>query len=383
MTMHVAMNGFFWDRPDTGSGQYLFHLARQLVQNNPELRMTILYPDLGREPDLALPERCRWQPVAARPGDLGKVLFEQIGFPRACRRLGADLIHVPYWGSPLRSPSPTVVTVHDLIPMVLREYRGGALARFYTSLVAAAARGAQHVITDSSASKADVTTRLAIPEARVTAIHLAADEHFQPGSADRAVLDRYGLPESYVLYLGGFDIRKNVSGLLHAYSFVGPAIGDEYPLVLAGRFPPTVSRRFPDIRGLMQELALGGWVKMTGFVDEADKLAIYRGAAVVVQVSTYEGFGLTALEAMACGKPVVVSDRSSLPEVVGPAGFVLDPDDHRGIAGAIIACAIQDGLREELRELGLAQAARFSWSLTANRTLEVYRQVLGRPAMRD
>ena len=377
MMMHVAMNGFFWDRPDTGSGQYLFHLARQLVQNDPELGITILYPDLGPKPNLPLPDRCRWQAVAARPGDLGKVLFEQVGFPQACRRLGVDLIHVPYWGSPLRCPSPTVVTVHDLIPMVLREYRGGVLARLYTSLVAAAARGAQHVITDSFASKTDVATRLAIPEARVTAIHLAADERFEPGRADPGVLDRYGLPESYVLYLGGFDIRKNVGGLLHAYSFVGPTIGDDYPLVLAGRLPPNVSGRFPDIQGLMRRLELGGWVRMTGFVDEADKLAIYRGAAVVVQVSYYEGFGLTALEAMACGKPVVVSDRSSLPEVVGSAGFVLDPDDYRGIAGAIIACAIQDGLREELRELGLAQAARFSWSLTANQTLGVYRQVLG------
>jgi glycosyltransferase involved in cell wall biosynthesis len=377
MTMHVAINGFFWDRPDTGSGQYLAHLARHLLRNEPELRVTILYPDLGRQPDLSLLDRCRWLPVAARSGDLGKVLFEQVEFPAACRRLGPDLIHVPYWGSPLRSPAPTVVTVHDLIPLVLRDYRGGVLARLYTSLVAAAARGAQHVITDSYASRADVVAHLSIPEARVTAIHLAADERFEPGLADPAVLARYGLPEAYVLYLGGFDVRKNVTGLLHAYSFVGPAIGDHYPLVLAGRLPQDVSRRFPDIPGLLRQLDASDYVRVAGFVDEADKVAIYRAAAVVVQVSRYEGFGLTALEAMACGKPVVVSDRSSLPEVVGPAGFVIDPDDVRGIAGAIIACAIQEDLREELRQRALVQATRFSWTRTAKRTLDVYHQVLG------
>jgi glycosyltransferase involved in cell wall biosynthesis len=126
-------------------------------------------------------------------------------------------------------------------------------------------------------------------------------------------------------------------------------------------------------------LEIGDWVRVTGFVDEKTKVAIYRGAAVVVQVSRYEGFGLTALEAMACGKPVVVSDRSSLPEVVGPAGFAIDPDDIRGIAGAIIACAIQDDLRQELSRRALVQAGRFAWWRTARRTLDVYRQVLGSP----
>jgi glycosyltransferase involved in cell wall biosynthesis len=347
-----------------------------LVEANGDLRITILYPDLGQVPELALPDRCRWQGVPARPGDLGKVLFEQIGFPQACRRLGADLIHVPYWGSPLRSPAPTVVTVHDLIPLLLREYRGGLLARLYTSLVTAAARGAEHVITDSYASKSDAVEGLSIPADRVTAIHLAADGRFTPGPADPAILARYDLPDRYILYLGGFDVRKNIAGLLHAFTFVGPAIGDQYPLVLAGRPPARPSRRFPDVHGLVEELGLGEWVRVTGFVDEVDKLAIYRGAAVVVQPSRYEGFGLTALEAMACGRPVVVSDRSSLPEVVGSAGFAVDPDDIRGIAGAIIACAIQEDLKEELRRSGLEQAARFSWLRTAKRTLCVYRQVL-------
>jgi glycosyltransferase involved in cell wall biosynthesis len=374
--MHVAINGFFWDRPDTGSGQYLLHLIRHLVQSSPDLRVTVFYPEIGRQPDPSASDRCQWQPVPAGRGPLGKVIFEQVGFPQACRRLGADLIHVPYWGSPLRSPLPTVVTVHDLIPLVLHDYRGGVLARLYTSLVAAAARGAQHVIADSHASRSDVIAHLSVPESRVTAVHLAAEERFGPGPVDSAVLTRYNLPPAYVLYLGGFDVRKNLTGLLHAYSYVGPAIGDDHPLVLAGRLPPRVSRRFPDMQRIINRLDVGRWVRLIGFVDEAAKLTIYRAASVVVQVSRYEGFGLTALEAMACGKPVVVSDRSSLREVVGSAGFVVDPDDVRGIAGAIIACAIQDDLNKELGQRGLAQAAQFSWSLTAEKTLGVYNQVL-------
>jgi glycosyltransferase involved in cell wall biosynthesis len=217
---------------------------------------------------------------------------------------------------------------------------------------------------------------LGIPAERVAAIHLAADERFRPGPADPEVVARYGLPEEYILYLGGFDIRKNLATLLHAYSFVAPAIGDQFPLVLAGRPPAAPSPRFPDLTSLIRDLGLEEYVHITGFIEEAHKPAVYRGAAVLAQLSHYEGFGLTPLEAMACGTPVVTSDRSSLPEVVGAAGFSLDPDDPEGIAGAIIACAIQDDLRADLRRRGLEQATRFSWERTTYQTLQVLNRTL-------
>lgn len=378
--MHLAINAYFWDRPDTGSGQYTRQLVAHLAEQAPDLQITLVYPQHHRPPTDPLASSCRRRAIPARPGRLAKVLFEQIAFPRAGRELGANLLHVPYWGSPLRSPIPTVVTVHDLIPLLLRNYRGGPLARLYTGLVAAAARGAQEIITDSHASKADIVAQLHLPAERVSAIHLAANDSFRPAPPtwrmDPAVAAKYNLPAEYILYLGGSDVRKNLVGLLHAYSYIGPAIGDQFPLVLAGRPPALTSPRFPNLRGLVAELEIGDWVHWTGFVDEADKPTLYRGAAVVVQLSRYEGFGLTPLEAMACGTPVVVSDRSSLPEVVGAAGFCLDPDDVQGVAGAIIACCIQDDLRADLRQRGLEQAGRFSWRRTAGQTLQVYRQAL-------
>lgn len=374
--MHLAVNAFFWDRPDTGSGQYTRQLVTHLARLDPNLQITLIYPRIQAPPDDPLPPNCRWHPVPARPGNLGKVQFEQLSFPSACQNVQADLAHVPYWGSPLSSPVPIVVTIHDLIPLLLREYRGGLLGRLYTGLVAAAARGAQRVITDSFASKADIVTHLKMPDAKISAIHLAAGEAFLPGPIDPAVASRYQLPKEYILYLGGMDLRKNVVGLLHAYSYIGPAIGDQFPLVLAGRPPATPSPRFPNLRRLIEELGIRPYVHWTGFVQEADKPAIYRGATVLAQLSYYEGFGLTPLEAMACGTPVVVSDRSSLPEVVGEAGFTLDPEDIDGIAGAIIACAIQDELRSSLRRRGLDQAGRFSWQRTAGQTLQAFRQAL-------
>jgi len=374
--MHLAINAYFWDRPDTGSGQYVRQLAAHLTGLGGDLRITLVAPRQLEAADHPLPAACTWHTVPGRPGDLGKVLFEQFAFPRTCRELGADLALVPYWGSPLRSTVPLVVTIHDLIPLLLREYRGGPLGRLYTGLVAATARGAQQVITDSHASRDDILAHLGIPADRVWAIHLAAGDHFRPGPPDPAVAAKYGLPDGYTLYLGGFDLRKNLETLLRAYCHVGPAIGDDFPLVLAGRPVRSRSPRFPDLEALIRELDLGEYVRITGYVDEADKPAVYRGAAVLVQLSHYEGFGLTPLEAMSCGTPVVVSDRSSLPEVVGAAGFALDPADVEGIAGAIIACAIQEELRADLRQRGLEQAARFSWKRTAEETLEVLRRAV-------
>jgi glycosyltransferase involved in cell wall biosynthesis len=269
-----------------------------------------------------------------------------------------------------------VVTVHDLIPLLLREYRGGVLGRLYTGLIAAATRGARWVITDSSASKGDILTHLGVAAERVSVIHLAADGRFRPGPPDPGVAAKYHLPDAYVLYLGSFDLRKNVLALLHAYAYAGPAIGDRFPLVLAGRLPDAPSPRFPDLRATIDDLRIGEYVHITGYIDEEDKPALYRGAAVLALLSHYEGFGLTPLEAMACGTPVVVSNRSSLPEVVGPAGFTLEPDDIEGIAGAIIACATEEELRATLRRQGLEQAGRFSWQRTVSQTLEVYGKVL-------
>ena len=241
--MHVALNAYFWNRPETGSGQYLRQLLPAMAAAEPEWRFTLVYPD-PRPPADPLPLNCGWLPVPTRAGHWGKLQFEQFSFPRAGRQMNADLLHVPYWGSPLRSPRPVVVTVHDLIPLVLREYRGGLLGRFYTGLVAAAARGAQAIITDSYAAQTDIHARLNVPAEQIRVVHLAADERFSPGRPDPEVASKYGLPGEYVLYLGGFDIRKNLAALLRAYTFVGPAIGDQFPLVLAGKPPAVPSPRF-------------------------------------------------------------------------------------------------------------------------------------------
>ena len=189
---------------------------------------------------------------------------------------------------------------------------------------------------------------------------------------DMAIAKKYQLPDEYVLYLGGYEIHKNLVTLLQAYLYVDKAVGPEIPLVLAGKKPVLPANHFPDYDMHIAEIGLKDSVHWTGFVDEIDKPAIYRGAKSFAFPSKYEGFGLPPLEAMACGVPVVASNSSSLPEVIGSAGFTIDPDDYRQFGGSIIATLVQEELAAEMRRKGLEQAAKFSWEKTATEPLAVY-----------
>jgi glycosyltransferase involved in cell wall biosynthesis len=357
--MHIVVNGWFWGQMNTGSGQYLHHLALRLPEVDGEQRYTLVVPQVG---DTVAP--AGWQVVAAppaarRPGEnLAKLWFEQVSFPRACRRLGADIAFTPYWGSPWLSPCASVVTIHDLIPLLLPAYRGGLLQRAYTWLVSQTARRADRVLTDSQASRQDIVRHLDIPAERVHAVLLAADERYRPVSdpAELArVRERYGLPggrgdpaptDRFFLYLGGFDVRKNVAGMVQAYARLletpalpsSPKDGNvgvsSTRLVIAGRLPTADTPFTPDPRRMAAEAGIADQVHFTGWVDEADKPALYSLASLFVFPSLYEGFGLPVAEAAACGAPVLTSNRSSLPEVA-PGAWLANPEDVDALAAAM------------------------------------------------
>jgi glycosyltransferase involved in cell wall biosynthesis len=382
--MRVAVNAWFWGSPTTGSGQYTRRLAEHLVTLEPDLEVKLVTPRgwgsrvtsfRFQVSGSVQPETLNLKPETS---NLRKVWFEQVAFSRTCRRLGADVAHVPYWAPPLRPSVPTVVTIHDLIPLLLREYRGSPWVRLYTTLVSTAARSAALVLTDSEASRQDIIAHLRLPAERVRVIYLAADARYTstPVPEDIQIRARYSLPDRYVLYLGGFDVRKNVTTVLSTYRRAGPAIGEECPLVIAGRLPERDTPFTPDPRRLAREQDIDErFVHFTGFVDEEDKPALYRGAVAFIFPSRYEGFGLPPLEALACGTPVVGSDVSSIPEVVGDAGVLLPPDDAEGMAGALIQLATDDRFHAELGRRALAQATRFSWKRAARKVLAAYRDV--------
>jgi len=376
--MHIAFNGWFWDQPNTGSGQYIRYLLTNLRRVAPDLQMTMVMPPHNPAPT-DLPPNVNIIPTRGGSGNLGKVLFEQRSYPQAVKQSGADIAHVPYWGPPLSSPARLVTSILDVIPVALPEYSSGLRGRLYTSLVSAASRGNAHIITISNAAKADIVKYLALPEDSITTTYLAADEAYHPrmgAERDAAVRAKYDLPDQFVLYMGGFDVRKQVNELLLAYTYVGQAEGDNIPLVIAGREPQWGTPMFPDLRKYADELKITDYIRWIGFVDEADKPSLYRLADVFVYPSTYEGFGLPVLEAMASGTPVVANDVSSIPEVTGDAAFLVGEGNARAMGGAIIALLLQQPFRESMINQGLARATNFSWRKTAKETLAVYEKVM-------
>ncbi len=374
--MHIALNAWFWDQPYTGSGQYIRRLTTALRAVRPDLDLTMVVPPRIVVPE-GVPDGVAVHRAGGFGGKVGKVLFEQRGFPNAARAVGADLAHVPYWGPPLASPAPLVVSVLDVIPLVMKEYSGSLASSFYTSLVTAGARGANHIIAISHDSKNDIVAHLGVAAEHVTVTHLAVDDAFHPrlgAERDEAVRAKYKLPDRFVLYLGGFDVRKQVNELLHAYTYVMRAEGDQVPLVLAGREPKWGGPVFPDLRKYAHDLGLDDVVQWVNAPDDADKPSLYRLAAVHVWPSRKEGFGLPVLESMACGTPTIAWNAPVIQEIVGDGAYLVD--SAREMAGAILAVLNQKPLRDTLVNHGLAQVTRYAWRKTARETAAVYDRVL-------
>jgi len=383
--MRIVLNGWFIDQPHTGSGQYTLQLLKQLPHIAPQHEYALVVPHKSSFQIIDITANTDFQLLTStlrvkRPAsNFRKLLFEQSIMPRAARAYEANVLHIPYWAPPLRSSVPLVVTIHDIIPLILPQYRGGPLVRAYTELVSAAARGSTLILTDSDASRSDIVQHLRIPADRIRTVYLAADpeftDHLNPIDIEQAALplrENYDLPEEYVLYLGGFDARKNVETLLQVYTWAQDVLGENYPLVFAGSLPDRHDEFFHDPRIIAEQIEVENVVRFIGRVAEKDKVALYQHARAFLYPTLYEGFGLPALEALACGVPVVGSNASSVPEIVGDAGILVDPKDARAMAGALIAVCTEDALHDDLSERALRQAEKFSWEKCARETVEAY-----------
>ncbi len=281
------------------------------------------------------------------------------------------LYHSPYYLMPYRPGLPTLLTFYDVIPLRYPQsvsMRARLLYRLTTTL---ALRAASHVVAISEAAKDDLMRYFSVPPAQVSVTPLAVTTRFQPQPAARVerVRGKYALPARFVFYLGINKPHKNLPALIDAYAQL-PA-RHAPPLVIAGAW----DERYPQARQRAERRRLGDSVRFLGPVDDADLPALYRAATLFVFPSLYEGFGLPALEAMACGTPVACSNTASLPEIAGNACRLFDPHSVTAIRDAIAELLEDGSLRSKLSERGLSQASRFSWRATAAKTLHCYRLV--------
>jgi len=357
--------------PHTGSGQYSTALITAL-RSLPDVTLTLLAPEpVPGEPDAVIA-----RPPAALGSERGrKVWWEQTGIGRAARAAGVDLVHVPYFAAPVRQHLPFIVTVHDVIPLLLPAYAGGKTMHAYLRLVSAGTRRAAQVIADSECSCRDAIRVLGLDPGRVTAIPLAVGPEFQPtpdAAAVDAIRTRLGLDGKRVIFnVAGLDVRKNVETLLRAFARAMDRIGEDVMLVVGGSAHGN-SGLYPDLAPVARELGIAERVLFPGALSSGEKIALYHLADCYAAPSRYEGFGLSPLEAMACGTPVVAANASCTPEVVGDAALLVGPDDVAGFADALARVMTDIPLAAQLRQAGLRQAARFSWQRTALATLAIY-----------
>ncbi|HUO32387.1 MAG TPA: glycosyltransferase family 1 protein [Bryobacteraceae bacterium] len=305
--------------------------------------------------------------------------LNHLAFPLFLRRLSPSVVHLPMNLVPLLMTVPYVVTVHDMANLLFdRGSRFRKSARRF--LLRRGLLRAKRILAVSEATRHDVRDTLGIPEDRIQLVHNAPNpDFFRPAQADRAsILERYQINYPFLLYAGNIRPQKNIPRLVEAFAVARerlsrhPIYRDLHLIIIGDEIS-----RYPSVRRAVIQTRVEKVVRFLGFVPFDALRIFFESAALFVFPSLYEGFGLPPLEAMATGTPVVASNVSSLPEVVGDAALLVNPEKVFEIAEAIMEGLLDDDLRAELIAKGKAQAARFSWDRTAREVLKVYREVGG------
>jgi glycosyltransferase involved in cell wall biosynthesis len=316
---------------------------------------------------------------AARPWR--RILWEQFALPQVARTASIDILHATAFALPLSYAGASTVTVHDLsfihfpqtFPLAPRLYLKWA-TRW-------SAIRATRVIAVSHSTAEDLVSTFGIPRAKISVVAngVSPDLKRMPASESGPVCERLGLPHHFILSVGTVQPRKNLASLLRAYALLRRTTTDLPPLVIAG------ARGWKDtpLFQLVQDLDLTRHVLFAGYVPPHELAYVYSAASLFVYPSLYEGFGLPALEAMACGAPVITADSSSLPEVVGDAGILVAPRDVDGLAASMRQLLADGELARELASRGVERSRLFSWQRTASETIAVYDLVLGQSQSTD
>jgi glycosyltransferase involved in cell wall biosynthesis len=299
---------------------------------------------------------------------LSRLDWDVHGTADSAKAARVDLLHMTRFAAPRAYRGPFVVTVHDLIPLQLPEYRASLPSRIQTELARRMVCSADRIIVPSRYVADAASDLLGISPDRVDVIPMGVE---QPPAESGAP----PISGPYIVHAGGFDARKNLGALVRAFTMAAPALGADWRLVLLGA-PHTGNQVvYPSLEPEIERSGLRDRVVLTGRVSESDKLAFYRHADIAVAPSLSEGFGLPILEAMAHGIPVIASNCTSHPEVAGDAALLVEPSDE-AISAALVCLAGDSALRADLAKRGRARAAEFPWSRTAGLTIDTYRKAL-------
>jgi glycosyltransferase involved in cell wall biosynthesis len=366
--MRIGVEGRTLQGMRHGVARYLTNLLENLAALD-DVNEYVVYLSEPIEPPGYSAPRMEFRVLRMRPS----LAWRHLRLPLAMRADRVDLHFSPSYFLPLLKLCPGVVVVHDISFRTHPEWFAEDPRFRFDSVFWREVRRAERIITVSEFSRSEIARTLDLDPAGITVIPLAADEAFRPLAGEAMQEEaraRLGLSEGFVLTVGAVHTRRNLERLIEALGTVGRERGARTELLIVGApapFSPPV-----DIEGAARRAGLAGRVRHLDYVSEEDLVALYNACGLFVYPSLYEGFGLPALEALACGAPVACSSTSSLPEVVGDAAVLFDPGDLGEMTRVIGELLSDEGARRRLREGGPRRAAAFSWELTAARTLELF-----------
>ena len=374
--LSIAINATVLTSPMTGVGRYVSELTRELCQ----LGVDFQYFDGMRWRDsLPLPPPESGLSIHRSLADVPGIrilsrCLRQVIFSRGVRVSAPVLYHEPAY-VPYRFDGPVVITAHDASWVRFPETHPVGRVRYLNRFFPKALERAERIIVDSEFVGEEMNNIFGISRARMKVIPLGVSPQFRPvpPSESSAVCHRYGLhPGRYVLTVGTLEPRKNLSAVVQAMSLLPESIAASCPLVFVGM----QGWRHGEESRQLSRLERAGRLRLLGHLPESELACLYSAARLFVYVSLYEGFGLPPLEAMASGVPVIVSDGSSLPEVVGDVGLQVNPHDVDSLAGHMRRLFEDESLCGQMIRAGLARAGMFTWKKCAQQTLSVYREVL-------
>jgi glycosyltransferase involved in cell wall biosynthesis len=374
--LRIAMNAWSLMSQQAGIAAYTRNLAAALLESDAvEMRLFYGYgwsTELRSTPLPGIESVKSWaRKLVPRPYALLR-FAQQKCFDAGLRRKDCDLYHEPGF-LPFRFDGPTVITIHDLSPLRFPEAHPALRVQEFKEQLPRAIARAASIIVDAESVREEIIEMFGVPADRVQAIHLGVAPNYHPRTAQETAVARqcYQLEHGqYVLAVGTLEPRKNLMQAIDAYAGLPEAIRRTTPLVIAGMRGWLVN----DLETRLQQLEARGEVRWLGFVSNEALPSLYSGATMLVYPSLYEGFGLPVLEAMASGIPVVTSNRSSLPEVAGDVGVLVDPEDTEGLRSAMERLIEDKQEARRLAQLGIVRAGQFTWKDCAKKTIAIYQK---------
>lgn len=357
----------------TGIGTYTYQLISSINNINDKNDYLLFMPESFNH-DIAFGNNFELRSITENNGSS---FWDEVNIPNILKDNEIGLYHVPQngVGLPKEKKCPFVITLHDVIPYKMPETVGDRYLKIFNEEIPKIIPLCDGIITVSEYSREDISKAFNYPKEKIHVTYLAAEDIYKPldrALSSKLVEDYYSISGDYILYVGGFSPRKNIVGLIEAFSKLLDVYKKDIKLVIAGK----QGKSYSIYKKRAEDLHIENKVLFPGFISLEHLPYLYNAAKLFVYPSFYEGFGLPPIEAMACGTPVVTSNVTSIPEVIKDSGIIIDPNNVEDLASAMHNVIDDYNLREKLIIRGLVRAAELSWQQTALNTVEAYNKIV-------